>query len=86
MKVEEANTVAFTLFATSADTPEIVYPMLMPEIRRLRLEIETVRAIALSLRAVSDSCVLSVDLKDACWVAVNVATVKPVRVIEPLTT
>ena len=86
LKVEEAERIAFTLFATSTDTPEIVYLMLIPETRRLRLEVEMVRAIALSLRAVSDSCALSVDLNDACLLEVNVVSVKPVRVIEPLTT
>jgi len=72
LKAEVAERDAVTLLATSADTPEIEYPTLMPplrrlrvEARRLRVEAVTVRVMALSLRAVSDSCVLSVDLKDA---------------------
>lgn len=47
---------------------------------------ETVRVMSLSLRDVSDSCVLSVDLNDAWWLAVKVVTVKPVSVMDPLTT
>ena len=65
MKVEDES-VAVMLFAASKDTPKIVYPILMPELRRLRLEAETVRAIALSLSAAKDICVLRVD-RNADW-------------------